>query len=249
MIPEDQQEIYMLAKEHPSLFQSHCFRLKGYFEGRAVIIIANPRSGSTLLMRLLMHACLTHCLGDRMPQVYSGLASMYSGFFSKHYQYRDALLEENFPDMYCGYDCEKHQMIAWQRIASDTLFGRMFGGHCKMTMLGWGNRDVESFVNMVRHTFEGNLTIVWLTRPAEEVVNSLLTREGGKLYGRQDLKPQLIEQCEEQTLQFRSAWELEDVRFTYEQLITDTAKCLKKCQPYYSVNKPVMEKILANKIR
>lgn len=246
---ETQDSIYMLAREHPSLFTSHCHRLKNYFENKATVIIANPRSGSTLLMRLLMHGCLTHTVGDRLPGVYAGLLELYKGFFNKHYQYREAMMEKEFPDMYCGYDCEKHHMIAWRRILSDVLFATPFGGCCKMTMLGWTDNHVEEFVEMLRHSFDGGLTLVWLTRDAEEVADSLISRPGGKLYQRNDLRDGLVRQCKLQQEQFRKCMDLEDARITYQQLLEDPYKCVKKCSPAYAPNREVFEKVFATKIR
>lgn len=248
MIPSDQQEIYSLAERHPSIFAFQGHRLKNYFDGRAVVVIANPRSGSTLLMRLLMHACLTHCIGDRVPSFYEGLIQLHKGMFNKHYQYREALSDKNFPDMYCGYDRYDHHFVSWGRLLSNALFCRMSGGHCKTTMIGWANDNVKDFVDMLRFTFE-DLVIVWLTRDPREVAKSLIAREGGKLYGKEEMFPDLVKLAEHQQKQFAENFELGDVRLKYPDFLTNTKFVLRKLHPAYSVNEPLMEKILAHKLR
>lgn len=145
---------------------------------KITIVIAQPRSGSTLLMRLINNCTPLIMSGDRQPEVYQALLLLHEHRLRGAIYGLPSQLEEGsiFCDHYNGFD-EYTQYRATSKIIIDTLsplYHKTQYLLVKTGILGFGNEYLVPFVKMMRERFE-NVKFVYLTRDHSEIVNSMLT--------------------------------------------------------------------------
>jgi len=75
-----------------------------YKPSKLTLILAQPRSGSTLLLRLLNMACLTTCAGDRPIGFYEGIVQTWKALQHPGIYGHPIVLEDKgvFPDEWRG---------------------------------------------------------------------------------------------------------------------------------------------------
>jgi hypothetical protein len=242
-----------LLEKHPNYFQSlqYANDRENTRPWRKTFIFAQPRTGSTLLMRLLSGACLTRCVGDKHPEYYDSVLKIYQNVRDNQGQYLDAASEAEksgiFPDEYRGYESREREMWNVRGAISQLLFGNTFGsGYAKATCIGLGS-NTEGFVTMLRELYEDDedLRIVWLFRNQDDIVKSMLAKGALK----EDGVPLFKQLLTEQRAQFKNLYQLGDVELDYDKFITEPVKTLIKLNPIYSPNPQAVEKIMAKIIR
>jgi hypothetical protein len=218
-------------------------RTKGY-----TFLFAQPRSGSTLLMRLMKLACLTNVTGDRPIEFYRSVFQLfYSSGVGKKEDFN--VMENNniFMDTYIG---NTKKMCSYH--INQALNGGIHYGFQKTTIIGFNNQLTEQFVCMLREMYEDSstpLTIGFLTRDHDDIVKSFQTRDGpGKetAMSNPDVVKGLLEN---QYQQFRSSYEIGDVLIKYEDLIQDPIKWLLKLQCQHHPSPSKVEEVMNRVIR
>ncbi len=224
---------------------------------KRVFVFSQPRCGSTLLMRMMAGACLTNMIGDKSPEFYQGVLMVYNDTAANIGHYLESPVAKEaegfFPDMYRGYESRERELWNVKNSLATCLFGKFLGsGYAKSTVLGFGNQLVKPMADMLRHAWDDvdDLRIVWLTRPHDEIINSLQTRETPVPESFKDVGV-LKRYLEIQKQQFDEAFEFGDLKITYEDIVTKPDEILsaKKLNPIYQPNMEALGKILANKIR
>lgn len=217
---------------------------------KRTFIVAQPRSGSTLLARLLQSACLSRCVGDKQPAYYQSLFTLYRDIRDNQGQYCDyheAEQKDVFADECRVYDSREREMLNFKYSLSQLLFANTFGsGYAKATNLGFANEYLGDFVAMLREVYEADdLTIVYLTRPIPECVESMYQK--GVIERKQF--PYVHECYEKQLQQMRESSEFGDVWIDYHQLIENPLPFLKKCNPIYTPKVNVTQDVLMKKLK
>lgn len=245
-----------LFKCHPSLLDGDKIREVQFKRPyKVTFVFAQPRSGSTLLMRLMNMACASPMSGDRPFEFYRGLLDVASAM--KIGQVGHLFLAEERGEFWDQYQCANQDRLNYLiRNVVHIAFGcaNYMSNSAKTTVLGFGNDLVSSFANMLRESFgdresEYDFKIVFLTRNIDDIITSLQTREGpGQQTAQQ--QPEIVRDLlEKQLAQFREAHELGDAWLTYDKLVNETEASLKKCNPIYPPNLPAMKSILSKIIR
>ena len=204
------------------------------------LVIAQPRSGSTLLMRLA-NACWTRPCGDRRVEFYEHLlgvlkASREGGQFGCD-------LEKEFCDEYRQSKNQEQHDRGFYWLFNQAIFDNGCAQLHKTTVLGFGNDLMQDFVDEFREANHGQRThIIFLTRNHDNIIKSFQTREGpgqeGAINHPDLVKGMLAEQLE----QMEVCRELEDHWITYEELIEKPFETVvKKLLPY----NPIEEKVMA----
>lgn len=254
------KDIQSLLDKHPGFFQSMEWTGSSYAKpAKITALISQPRSGSTLVLRLMNLACLTHMVGDKPDTFYRALLDMYMCLGTGIYGNPVELEKNNvFPDEY------RNSSIKREKYLFEMYCGLMLGdgAHCsgyfKTTILGWNNQMVEPFVEMLRDVYHADrspnhrsydLRIVFLTRNHDDIIKSFQTREGP---GKQTAieKPEVVRGLlEDQLKQFKQAKDLDDYLITYDDLINDPIKQLKKLNPIYTPDERMVKQVMSKILR
>ncbi len=220
------------------------------------IVFGFPRSGSTLLMRLMDMACSTPTKGDYPLKFYQGYMMMRKslmgdGFFGPMIE-----LESNniFPDTYRGRNPESFAKHLYDYYLHHLFIGGTGGSFTKCTILGFGNDDLVPFVEMIRESFSGEhhrhgLKVVFLTRNKEDAALSLWNKTG-HIYDSTEEQyiANTIGLLEFQHEQMKEASEFGDVWIDYKDIITEPIKTLLKLQPSYYPDEIKVNQILERRI-
>lgn len=218
----------------------------------ATIILCNPRSGSTLLSRLLNGACLTRCMGDKELSVFEGLLAMTPGL-RKGTDFHDFMMGRGEHDMHDGCFSDNDRMKNLHRIWCHALFNDFNPNSriLKTALLGWGNELMVPFVKELEEVMGiENYNIVQLKRDPEEIADSFFTTPRSVLYGKEEERNNIISFVENQNDQMREVADFDTIQITYDDLINDTINTLMKiptihCEP----DKEMVDKIIRKKIR
>lgn len=224
------------------------------------IVIAQPRSGSTLLMRLMGLVGGCDVVGDRDVSFYQKLYELWHHVDRTEHYGRLAQFEadDEFADTFIGESEDQVRstlQFALQRMMMNP------GGGCspckfmKIATLGFseGCLDFSQLISFFReihdHPASMPLQIVWLTRSHDEIVKSFQTTEGpGQEMANQ--KPEVVYSLlKEQQRLFKESYELEDICLTYENLIADPKKWLLKLKPtMYPIDWKI-DRVMKKKLR
>lgn len=245
------KEVSELFEQYPGYFNSlHNMRKEEENPRRRVIIISQPRSGSTLLLRLLKGACMTRCIGDRAPIYYESLVNIYKDIKENQglYGYGTMIESGPFPDQFRGYQERWHELESFKWNLSGLLFGNNFGsGFTKTTMLGFANNITKDFTDMLRDVYEyDDLRIVWLRRDHEDIVKSLMKVSMEHKEGDDIAAMNLLEK---QRKEHNASYQLGDIVVKYSDLVADPIAILKKLNPMYAPDKKQVERIMNNVMR
>lgn len=246
-----------LLHRHPNFFYGMAYSEEAWKRPhKLTLILAQPRSGSTLLLRLLNLACLTTCIGDRPIEFYEGIVKVWKSLMEPGIY---GSLEEmerfgKFPDQWRGQSNARERYLF--RYYTSLLFSHAHSsGHSKTTQVGWGNKLVEPFVEMLRETYDDNenydLRIVFLTRPDSEIAESLDRCNywpDDPSLSHVDWKAKAVELASKQRSQFKSVWMPGDVELTYEKLCADPIGSLIKCNPIFKPDVSSVNKIIKHVI-
>lgn len=245
-----------LLERHPHFFQSLQYKndCEYHRPWRKTFVFAQPRSGSTLLMRLMSGACLTKMVGDKAPQYYESALNIYENVRDNNGHYLDAVSECEksgiFPDEYRGYESQKRETWNAKIALGQLLFANSFGsGYAKATCIGLGSADsddvVKRFADMLRELYDDDedLKIVWLTREPKDIVASLKSK------GIEFDEDSMLAALTKQRTAYSKAYEVGDVVLKYEDWIKEPVKTLMRLNPVYQPNPQAVERIMANVIR
>jgi hypothetical protein len=225
--------------------------------GKIGIVIGQPRSGTTLFLRLMHLACLTKMVGERHADFYNHLLEMESLFFQDaSYGYMINTESQGlFPDMHLA-ETKDSAHYRFSRILSESLFGvnsTFEPGFCKVTTLGFGKGDLVAFVNMIRKYFGHlDLKIIFMSRDHDSIIESMITTEGAhkELYRDENNINLIRAMLVDQKKQMQEAYEFEsDSWVSYEKFITEPTKYLKLINPIYIPNEKAVARVMGKKIR
>lgn len=239
-----------LLQKYPRYFES-----LGYLQKieanprRRVFIFSQPRSGSTLLLRLLTGACYTRCVGDRAPSYYESLLNIYEEINNNSGKYCNGYeLEKEFPDQYRGYAEREKELENFKWNASGLLFANNYGsGWAKTTTIGFANSITKQFSDMLREIYDGDdLRIVWLRRDHDDIVKSLMAtpydmKQGDEAHALKLLEKQRNEQ--------NASYQLGDIVIKYSDLIVNYDSILRRLNPIYTPDKYQVDQIMKNILR
>ena len=229
------------------------------------ILISQPRSGSTLLMRLYAIACClrSNIVGEHSLEYIKSLVDLWNNSSPQEHDVFGNILtmEYNgiFPDAYKALDRKHYDRIRCMNIKNCLL--SCSGGLVKNTILGFGNDMVEPFINCMRELHEageeafegsgwmGNLNIVWLTRDHDEIVKSFQTRKGPGQEIALKNPDAVTDMLQKQLAQFRACYELGDVILKYSDIIKDPLSALLKLQPKFYPSRKLLNDVMNKVIR
>lgn len=218
---------------------------------KMTMIFANPRSGSTLLMRLLNKACLTRCIGDRNKEFFEAVCDLWENKTGKNTSYRPSLYDGSFPDEFSGYEDEAHLEKEYLNIIKNLLFTFPWShGSMKSTVPGFNNTLIPRLapiIDLFRDSHE--FTLVVLKRPAEEIAESFITTPDGPLFEREDKRQAIIDTVGTQNEEFKKIMDFDTIQMTYEQLCREPEQCIEWCNPIYKLSPNVVADEMAKKIR
>lgn len=217
-----------------------------------IIVLSQPRCGSTLLMRLVNLACMTHVVGDHDIGFYESLVGVYNSFGSGGPTYKsipECEREGIFSATYRGIGMKQDRRLSSYYIMC--MLTRTCGpSFAKTGIIGFNNNLTEKFVEMLREIESSNpIKIVFLTRNHADIVKSFQTREGPGQQVAKDNPDQLLELLDNQLKQFKSCYELGDIMLRYEDLIKDPHKWLLRMQPRHYPRPEIIEEVMSRKIR
>lgn len=249
--PKDTLELLEL---NPNYYHS----LKHYQDAgrkplKKTFILGMPRSGTTLLARLLECACMSKCVGCKHDDYYSSLVRMYKDISENKGQYLDGYASAErqgiFADEMRGYDSRERELRNFGYVASQLLFANTFrSGYAKATQIGFGNDDLVPFVEMLRDVFkDDDLTIVFMYRDIQAAGSSLINHEKSTLTS--EHWATVVSLYERQLAQMKEATELGNIWIPYEKFILNPIPYLKSCNPLYSPNEAAVQRILQQVLR
>lgn len=230
----------------------------------SIVVLSQPRAGSTFLMRLVSNVLINKGVRGDMPIDYlSGLTKAWSAATKTQGQYGHMLLkfEESkiFPDEYRGGHGSHEWWCEWTNYHTRVMLLGGSAGFMKTTQVGFGNDLVEDFVDMLRTLCDTNhhkLRLVFLTRDHEEIANSLMKKweeEGvqvGHVLKSSGGVKEYIHKClESQHEQFDEFAKLGDIKMTYERLVADPKALLRRLGLNADSYPETYEKIINNKLR
>lgn len=216
------------------------------------VMLSQPRSGSTLMMRMNNQACYTHVSGDHDLEFYQAMITIYNTYSTGGQYGRIEELDLNgiFSDTYRNRSREQDErMIGWHVL---NLLMRAPHGFTKSTILGFGNQMVEPFLEMIRSIADkGNspVHVVFLTRDHNDIVKSLQTKEGPGQEAAIKNPEVVLELLDNQFQQFRSCYEIGDQIIKYEDILEDPLKQLLRLKPQHYPNEEMVKKVMKLKIR
>lgn len=217
-------------------------------------LFAQPRSGSTLALRLLANACHTRVVGDHDLKFYESVLGVYDSALSGgQYGYPPDLEKADvFPDTYRDKDEETDRRMISHYLRYLIFRGVGNAGFHKTTILGFANTMVEPFVTMLREMGETSnypINIAWLMRDHSEIIKSMATREGP---GQETAikKPEVLEHLLDlQYNQFRSSYELGDALIKYEDLVAKPLETVLKLKPCHYPDDNIIFQVMRKKLR
>lgn len=220
-----------------------------------IVVLSQPRCGSTLLMRLMNIACMTHVVGDHDAEFYESLVRVYRSFDTGFPTYKsiiDCEKEGVFCDTYRGMDKAADRRLVTYQIKG--ILTRTSGScFVKTGIVGFGNDITEEFVSMLRDMEEDGgvnpIKIAFLTRNHDDIIKSFQTREGPGQKAAIENPNGLRDMLEYQLAQFKSCYELGDIFIKYEDLVANPKDVLLKLRPRHYPNDDLIQKIMSNKIR
>lgn len=233
------------------------FNRKNKDKNSITVVLSQPRSGSTLLMRLMGLACMTPVRGDLPPDFIQSFINLYDSIKADKgiYDHLSNLEEKGtFSDQYRGW----HQWGDKVRMDEYHLRSLLLGGSNGFlkTCLGFGNHLVAPFVQTLRSICDNNsirLKIAFLYRDHFEIEKSLLEK-----WDKEGMTPDmhahdLIEvvhqQLQDQRQQFDDCFELGDMKIKYEDILSKSKDILLKLYPRYYPDENIIRKVLAKKIK
>lgn len=208
------------------------------------LLIAQPRSGSTLAIRLANMVCSTPVTGDRNDGFMVGYNLLLNDALKNPYQTGE--LHKEFLDRYIG-GTPAYYYYQFIRL----LWPHPNGGLTKLTSLHYSICDDYWLSNLRKlfeeHNFAGELNIIFLTRDADDIVKSLSIKS--KEIGINIDEEKAYELAVNQQEKFKEEFMLGDKRITYNELIEDPIGCLLKfkCQGYPNVT--CVDKVLMNVLK
>jgi hypothetical protein len=208
------------------------------------LLIAQPRSGSTLAIRLANLVCGTQVTGDRNDKFMRAFNLLIQDWMENPYQSGE--LHKEFLDRYIGI-IPAYYYYQFVRL----LWPHPNGGLTKLTSLHWSINDSSWLSNLRKffesHDFAGELNIIFLTRDAENIARSLAikSKEIGVDVDEELAYNLALLQQEKFKLEFR----LGDKRITYNELTEDPINCLfkMKCKGYPNVTS--VDQVLMNTLK
>lgn len=243
-----------LLSKHPAFFQGIEYsNAKTQRTHRFTLVLCNPRSGSTLLLRLMNMACMSLMIGDHHPSYYESILTI-ANEMSKDGIYGHPInLEKQkfFPDTYRGSSIRRDRYLL-ERMIPQLLGREHYSSYHKTTILGFGNQLVVPFVQMMRDLYEDSeydFRVCFLTRNHDEIIRSFATSESPAQDTAKESPERIKALLEEQGRQFKETYELGDQLIDYQDLISDPMKTLLKFNPIYSPNAGAVERIMKEKIR
>lgn len=250
------QDTIDLLSDKPDWMKSHSSEAHKH-RGKIGILIGQPRSGTTLFLRLMHLACLTKMVGERHAHFYSKLLQLEKLFFEDaSYGYMVSTECQNlFPDMHLA-ETKGEAHFRFTRVLSESLLGvnTIFQpGFCKVTTLGFGNDNLIPFVGMLRRYFSHlDLKIIFMTRDHDAIIESFKTTDGPHKDSYQDENniKEVRRMLKEQKEQMQEAFDFDTDSFiSYEKFILDPTKYLKMINPIYIPNERAVQRVMEKKIR
>lgn len=256
------KDLEALLKANPNIFNSHEYRQEAMRKPlKITFIFAQPRSGSTLLLRLLNMACLTETIGDRPTAFYEGIITAYQALKDPKFgQFGSILVAEEkgeFWDEFRSSSRMREEYLMRDMVALMLGQHNWKSSYSKTTSLGFGNDLVEPCADMLRDMYdvEGayansfDLTIAFLVRDHDEIVTSFQTKEGPGQKAVIDNPSVCHDMLSKQRDQFKAVRDLSDPWITYNKLCEDPMGVLKKLNPLYQPNQRVIDSIMSKKLR
>lgn len=213
---------------------------------KITVVLCQPRSGSTLMLRLMNSACMTHMVGDRHPSFYEGCVNIWRALNHPGYYGHPITLEGNFPAEYRGTSKAREFYNTRFAMSLNHGDGAFSSGYSKTTTVGFGNKLTQEYVQMLREFYDNSeydLTIAFLTRDHDEIIRSMVKQGDSVATNHPDKFKDLLE---DQLNQFKEATDLGDPWFTYQDLVSDPVKTLRKLNPLYAPAECMVEYIMEN---
>lgn len=222
------------------------------------IVFAQPRSGSTLLMRLMGLIGKCDVVGDRDPEFFQKLRELWDRENTVEHYGNLAELEADgvFADTYIAPSKKQARDALRFNLISMLMNPGNGCSPCKFmktTLVGFGDDSLTGTVQWIRELYEHDaavdLQVVWLTRDHDEIVKSFQTKEGPG----QDVsleKPELLKKMLwlQRCLQ-KEAYELGDITINYSDLIADPKSVMLKLKPaHYPIDWKI-QRIMDRKLR
>lgn len=214
------------------------------YKPQYTLVIGQPRSGSTLAIRLVNMVCSQPVTGDRNDAFMIGYNMLLNDALNNPYQMGD--LHKEFLDRYIG-GTPAYYYYQFIRL----LWPHPNGGVTKITSLHYSVSQSDWLYNVRKffesYDFNGELNIIFLTRDAAEIAKSL--RIKGKENGIDVDEDKAYQLALYQQDKFKDEFKLGDKRITYEELTEDPIGCLYKfkCKGYPNVS--CIEKVLMKTLR
>lgn len=197
-----------------------------------IICIAQPRSGSTFLMRLMNLRCAIGVRGDMPASFFEGLNQIWKACADHEGQYGSLPTYEKqskLADEYRGPALNHEAFKSWSSYFLRNLMLGGSAGFMKTTQLGFGNDLVEPTVNMFREVCDQGgheLQLIFLTRDHDAIIKSL-----DKKWKEEDIEIDLDVTrglLEHQQEQFKEASQLGDIVIDYDKFVADPKALLKR---------------------
>lgn len=245
-----------LLSDKPDWMKSYSVEAHKH-RGKIGILIGQPRSGTTLFLRLMHLACLTKMVGERHADFYQKLLDLEELFFKDaSYGYMvNTECQNLFPDMHLS-ETKDEAKYRFTRILSESLMGinTIFQpGFCKVTTLGFGNQNLIPFVEMIRKYFGHlDLKIIFMTRDHDAIIESFKTTDGPakEFYQDENNINEVRRMLKEQKGQMQEAFDFDSDSFiSYEKFILEPSKYLKMISPIYIPNEKAVARVMEKKIR
>lgn len=225
----------------------------------SIVVLSQPRAGSTLLMRLVSNCSLKGVRGDMPIDYLEGVMKAWRAATQTKGQYGHMLLkfEESgiFPDEYRGGHSSHEWWCEWMNYHARVMLLGGSAGFMKTTQIGFGNAHVQDFVDMLRTILDNehhSLKLVFLTRDRDEIIQSLQSKWKEK--GLNELtdfatEVQVRSWLQHQREQFDEAAKLGDIKMDYHKFIADPKALLKRLGLDPERHSDTYQKIINNKLR
>jgi len=215
----------------------------------ARICIAQPRSGSTLLMRLMSIAGMSRVSGEYHTSYYEGLIKAHESHMKDKTFGRMEDLDKAgiFSDMNGGESMEQHHRMTCYYLKNLLCPGAF----TKVTTIGFGNDLTEGFIAMIRDMQESDckIDICFLTRDHGEILRSLQTTDGPGKEAAIKNPHMVLDMLEKQQASFKEFSELGDRWIKYDDLVSEPRKTLCRIGSYHYPRQEWVDKVMSRKIR
>lgn len=227
------------------------------------LILSSPRSGSTILLRLINLTCKesglpVRCSGDYHPSVYESLVKLHKGLFSDTiFNKRTGL---NGPENPCYYnpklwlgsgmteDYWRRKYFGYWFLRPAFNIGDMFVH--KTTNLGlpcaFGGSGPDSisdqFIRLVKDCFQDGIKIIFVTRDRQGIIKSLKERPDCiHGYDSMDIIESSLDEQQEFFARHRTPF---DYVITHQEILDDPVKCCQKLG--FTANEEFAKEIVKN---